>query len=162
MDTRTDRRASNLPLPLGGFIGRARELGTLRGVLPGARLLTLTGPGGVGKTRLALELARASATTSGTVWSWSTWGLTDAKLVSEMVASALGVAQQARRPVATALLDFLRERELLLVLDNCEHLVQACAELAAALLSAAAGLRILATSREPLAVVGETVWQVPS
>jgi predicted ATPase len=157
MDTRTDRRAAPLPLPLTSFVGREQEVAELR------RLLTLTGPGGVGKTRLALELATSvgDAFADGVVLV-ELGALVDPELVPETVASAVGLAEQARRPLTTALLEFLRDRELLLILDNCEHLVQACAELAAALLGAAPGLRVLATSREPLAVVGETAWPVPS
>ncbi len=162
MDSPAAHPAGQLPMPLGTFVGRAHELDTLRQVLPRVRLLTLTGAGGVGKTRLALELARSVGDEFRDRAVMVELGARqDAALVPEAVAAALGVEDRAQRPTALALVDALQDRQLLLILDNCEHLVQACAELATTLLRRCSGLRILTTSREPLGVIGETAWRVP-
>jgi predicted ATPase/DNA-binding CsgD family transcriptional regulator len=151
----------NLPLQLSRFIGRDAELVTVRGKLSSERLVTLTGPGGVGKTRLALEVA-ASLTNchSNGVWLVELGSLTDPHLVPQSVALPLGVRAEAHVPVEQSLLQFLRNRDILLVLDNCEHLVDACAHLAEALLRACPGVTILATSRQPLRIAGEWTWRV--
>jgi predicted ATPase/DNA-binding CsgD family transcriptional regulator len=155
--------AGNLPAPLTSFVGRAREIGDVRGLLAGTRLLTLTGAGGCGKSRLALEVARTRlADTPDGVWIVELAALSDPGLVPHAAAAALRVAERARRPVTETLADALRDRTLLLVLDNCEHLLNACAGLAGTLLRECPGLQILATSREPLGVPGETIWRVPS
>ena len=127
------------------------------------RLLTLIGSGGCGKTRLALETARGLLDDySDGVWLVDLAPLGDPGLVAEVTASAIGVHEQPGQPMLHVLLAHLAERNLLLVLDNCEHLVDACARLVEKLLRACPGVRILATSREPLGVPGETTWRVPS
>ena len=152
----------NLPLQLTSFVGRERELAAVGGLLGTARLLTLTGPGGVGKTRLALEAAAgARATHPQGVWLVELAALADPALVPQAVAAVLGVREEPGRPLLATLADALRPRTLLLVLDNCEHLLDACARLAGALLRGCPRVRLLATSREPLGVAGEAAWPVP-
>lgn len=132
-----------------------RRLGT-------ARLLTLTGVGGVGKTRLALEAAAASRKGfAGGVWLVDLAPVQDPAAVAGVTASALGIPDLSSHPLLEQLADHLAERQCLIVLDNCEHLVDACAELADSLLSAARDLRILATSRHTLGISGEHVFSVP-
>jgi predicted ATPase/transcriptional regulator with XRE-family HTH domain len=151
------------------FVGREEEMAGVRRRLAGHRLVTLTGPGGVGKTRLAVEVAHglaeadseASAIPDG-VWLAELAPLADPDLVPRVVAAAVGVEPDPDGPPVDALADALRDRRLLLVLDNCEHLVDACAALAEALLGACPHLRLLATSREPLGCDGEAVVRVPS
>ena len=153
----------NLPTALTSFVGRERELREVARLLERHRLLTLTGAGGAGKTRLALEAAtaRAGALPDG-VWLVELAGLGDAGLVPAATASALGLTLPSQRPALDGLGAQLAGWRGLLVLDNCEHLVTACALLAERLLGTAPGLRILATSREPLRVAGEVTWRVPS
>jgi predicted ATPase/DNA-binding CsgD family transcriptional regulator len=151
-------------LSLSSFVGREREIFEVRRLLGGTRLLTLTGPGGVGKTRLALEAAHDLESTTTFADGAAFVGLAelaDADLVPQALAAALGIHEEAGRPVHETLRDALRSRQLLLVLDNCEHLVETCAWLAEALLHACPGLTILATSRESLNIAGEMVWPVP-
>jgi predicted ATPase/DNA-binding SARP family transcriptional activator len=154
--------ASGLPHELTSFVGRERELGELAGALEHTRLLTLTGPGGCGKTRLALELAerQAGAYADG-VRLVELAPVADAALVVAEVAGALGVQQRSRRDPVELLAAWLGERRMLLVLDNCEHLIEACATLAERLLRACPNLRVLATSRERLRIGGEVAWRVP-
>ena len=153
----------NLPTPLTSFIGRERELSEVRARLAGARLVTLTGVGGCGKTRLALEVSRAvvDAYPDG-VWLVELAALADAALVPQTVAAVFNMRETPAQPIATALAKELRGRSLLLVLDNCEHLVDASAQLVDALLRACPDLRVLATSREALGLTGEIGWRVPS
>jgi non-specific serine/threonine protein kinase len=153
---------TNLPLQLTSFVGRKRELAAVGAALAGHRLVTLTGPAGVGKTRLALQAATAAleAHPDG-VWLAELGGLADPDLVPQAVAEAAGVREERGRPLAATLADALRERRLLLVLDNCEHLVDACAAVAEALLRAGPGVRVLATSRAPLGAGGEALYPVP-
>ena len=150
--------AHNLPAPLTSLVGRERELQGIGETLVRTRLVTLTGPGGVGKTRLALELARRQARRRpGGVWLVD---LTTAGDVAAETARVLDV-RAARGTTATdALRSYLVDRDVLIVLDNCEHMVDASAELAAALLTTCRGVRIMATSRESLGVGGETVWRL--
>src|SRR5260370_11038948 len=142
-----------LPVPLTRFVGRGQELAEVRHVLETTRLLTLTGAGGIGKTRLALELAQEVIPTYTDGVALAEFAaLADPFLVPQVVASALRVQEQPGRPLLQTLVDALRSRQLLLVLDNCEHLVQTCAELAETLLRACQQARILATSRQPLRI----------
>jgi predicted ATPase/class 3 adenylate cyclase len=155
--------AGNLPAPLTSFIGRERELSELAEVLSGARLLTLTGSGGTGKTRLALQLARESAEQyPDGAWLVELAPVADPGLLVQTVAAALGLREQPGRPLLATLKDALATSEALLLLDNCEHLLDASAALVADLLQSAPGLKVLATSREPLAVSGEVVYRVAS
>jgi predicted ATPase/DNA-binding SARP family transcriptional activator len=153
----------NLPIALTSFIGRDRELREVARLLDRSRLLTLTGAGGSGKTRLALEAAtaRLGACHDG-VWLVELAGLGDPGLVPAATASALGLTLPSQRPALDGLSAQLAQWQMLLMLDNCEHLISACAVLAEHLLGACSGLRILATSREPLRVPGEVTWRVPS
>ncbi|WP_033331043.1 ATP-binding protein [Actinomadura welshii] len=143
------------------FVGRVRELAKARYLLPGTRLLTLTGVGGVGKTRLALQVASTLRTRfPAGVRIVDLAMVRDGRLLETTVAAALGLRDTGRRSLP-ALVDHLADKRLLLVLDNCEHLLQECAELAARLLSGAPRLRILTTSRQALGVAGEQVLVVP-
>jgi predicted ATPase/DNA-binding SARP family transcriptional activator/DNA-binding CsgD family transcriptional regulator len=157
-----DPSPNNLPAPLTSFVGREQALLEVKRLLSMTRLLTLTGAGGAGKTRLALEVARDlfGAYPEG-VWLVELAPLSDPALTPQAVAEALGVREQPGRPLTDALTDHLWAKDSLLVLDNCEHLVDAAAHLAAALLGSCPKLRILATSREPLGVSGEVSWPVP-
>jgi transcriptional regulator with XRE-family HTH domain len=151
-----------LPLPLTSFVGREHAVIEVERLLRTYRLLTLTGPGGIGKTRLALEVARKVApeyTDAAALVDLN--GLSAPELVPETIAAALGVHRSARGNLTEAVADALRSRQLLLLLDNCEHLIEACAQVAAALLQACPNLRVLATSREPLGIAGEVTWIVP-
>ncbi|KAB8196390.1 AAA family ATPase [Nonomuraea phyllanthi] len=164
---------TNLPTPLTSLIGRTEAIEELQWLLRAGRLVTLTGPGGVGKTRLAIETAgRAGPDHPGGVWLVELAGhhrdesppTTDA--LSRTVAAALGLrddnaAIEASVSPSELLANALRAKRLLLVLDNCEHVIESVAKLVELLLRAAPDLRILATSREPLALGGETVWPVP-
>jgi non-specific serine/threonine protein kinase len=154
--------AGNLPAELTSFVGRRGELTEVRRLLAGSRLVTLTGIGGVGKTRLALRAAAGlrRAFRDG-VWLVQLDQVRDEALVGQAVAGALGLQDRAGYAPAVALAEYLAGRQLLLVLDNCEHVVDAAAKLADVLLRAAAGLRVLATSRESLDMAGETVLAVP-
>jgi non-specific serine/threonine protein kinase len=156
------RVTGNLPAELTGFVGRHGELAEVKRLLAGARLVTLTGPGGVGKTRLALRAAAGlrRAFRDG-VWLIQLDQVRDEGLVAQAVASTLGLQDRAGYTPAAMLAEYMAGRQLLLVLDNCEHLVDAAAKLADMLLRAAAGLRVLATSREALTIDGETVLPVP-
>jgi non-specific serine/threonine protein kinase len=156
------RHPGNLPLELTSFVGREREISEVRDLLRETRLLTLTGPGGCGKTRLALAAAsEMDEDFEGGAWWVGLASLSDPDLVPQAVASALGVRETPGRPLVEALADHLGTGEALLVLDNCEHLVDACAALVDALLHACPNLRVLAASREALGVPGETTWPVP-
>jgi predicted ATPase/DNA-binding SARP family transcriptional activator len=155
--------AHNLPVQLTRFIGREQAIAEVRGLLPTTHLLTLAGTGGCGKTRLALQVAadQVEAYRDG-VWFVDLAPLSDPALVPQSVAAALGVREDPERSRAEALTGYLRSRTLLLLLDNCEHLLSACAGLAETLLRACPNLRILATSRETLRVAGEQSYLVPS
>ena len=153
----------NLPEQLTSFVGRDRELDALRGMLQSSRLVTLTGPGGVGKTRLALQAAAELLDGSGDgVWLVELAPLASAEFVATAVSEVLGVRENVGQPVLETLVDALRDRDMLLVLDNCEHVVDATAHLAQALLRSCPNVELLATSREPLGVAGEDVFRVPS
>ena len=152
----------NLPAALTSFVGREQELAEVVGLLGTTRLLTLTGPGGVGKTRLALQAAPALlAGFPDGAWLVELAPLTDPALVAQAVAAVLGRADDADAPPRQTILDTLRDRHLLLLLDNCEHLVEPVAALAGAILAGCPRVCILASSREPLGLPGETIWRVP-
>jgi predicted ATPase/DNA-binding SARP family transcriptional activator len=156
------RQLHNLPARLTSFLGREQELAALGELAGGARLVTVTGAGGAGKTRLAVEFTAAAAGRfADGAWLAGLAGITDPGLVPAQVMAALGVRQTGQTPVLEALRYRLRSAELLLVLDNCEHLPGACAALAGDLLGGCPGLRVLATSREPLGVPGEAVFPLP-
>jgi len=154
---------THLPVHLTSFVGRDAELTQLRELLGQSRVVTLAGAGGVGKTRLAIQVAAQLAGEFGDgVWYVDLAPLTDPELVPVTVARALGLPDQPGRSTMDSLLRFVRDRQLLVVLDNCEHLLDACAELVMAVLSGAARLTLLATSREAIGVAGEVSWRVPS
>lgn len=155
------RRMDNLPLDLTTFVGRRSEMEAIRRLLSTSRLLTLTGLGGVGKTRLAVEVSRRLRRAySDGVWFVALGDVYDSDLVAVAVMDSIGLHTPAKE-ARDALIDYLRNKQILLVLDNCEHLIGASAELAAALLGACAKLRVLATSREPLRISGEQLYPVP-
>jgi predicted ATPase/class 3 adenylate cyclase len=154
---------NNLPVQLTSFIGRERELEESRDLLRRTRLLTLTGPGGIGKTRLALELAAVALDDfEDGAWSVELAAISDPELVAQAVASVLGVKEQAGAAMSETLAALVADRRMLLLLDNCEHLIEACATLASRLLRASDDLKIMVTSREPLRVSGERVFPVPA
>jgi predicted ATPase/DNA-binding CsgD family transcriptional regulator len=153
----------NLPLELTSFVGREREIAEVERLLADHRLLVLHGPGGCGKTRLALKVASdvLEDFEDGACWV-ELASLSDSGLVAQGVARALGVGEVPNQPLIELLEESLRSKATLLVLDNCEHLVESCAALADTLLRSCPNLRVLATSRETLGIVGERAWLVPS
>ncbi|MCA1643976.1 MAG: tetratricopeptide repeat protein [Chloroflexi bacterium] len=145
------------------FVPRAGEVGRVTDRLRASRLVTITGSGGCGKTRLALEVARDHLHTfADGIWLVDLAPLTDASLVSQTIATTLGIRDVPGRPFPDALTDYLRRRDILLILDNCEHVIDACAQVADKLLRSCAYLHVLATSRELLGVEGEATWRVTS
>ena len=151
----------NLPVPLTSLVGRVRELDRIGETLRRTRLVTITGPGGAGKTRLAVELARGQiARRRHGVWLADLATGSDVPDVAAEVARTLGVGVSSGTTATDALRRYLAKREMLLVFDNCEHVVEACADLAVAVLTACPEVRIMATSRESLGVTGETVWRL--
>jgi predicted ATPase len=159
---RPRQQLGNLPVDVTSFVGRRRELSEARRLLGGARLLTLAGAGGVGKTRLALRLAaEVRRTFPDGVWLADLAPLQGGELVAPTVMAALGLVDHSMRLPVDTLVEYVAGKRLLLVLDNCEHVLDWCAVLAARLLSETAGLRILATSRQLLSVEGEQVLEVP-
>jgi non-specific serine/threonine protein kinase len=156
------RRPGELPLEVTGFVGRQRELAGLAGLLRTARLVTVIGPGGVGKTRVALRTAaRVEGQFADGVCLAELGGLRDPDLLPHTVATSLGLPEPDARSEAEAIVEYLRGRELLLILDTCEHLIGACADLAGLVLRHAPGVTILATSRQPLDLPGEHHFQIP-
>jgi len=154
---------NNLPIQLTTLVGREQEVLELKKLLAESRLVTLTGAAGCGKTRLALAVAAELAEEySDGVWFVDLAAITAPTLVPQTVAGALGVQEQPRREITDTLVDYLKPRRLLLLLDNCEHLLRACTALASTLLRSCPDLSILPTSREPLGVPGENSWRVPS
>ncbi len=154
---------NNLPQQVTTFVGREHEIVEVRKLLSATRLLTLCGMGGLGKTRLSLQVAADVLNDyPDGVWFVELASLTDERLVPQAVASVLGVKEEAGRPVTEALMRYVKDRTVLLLLDNCEHLVRACAELAVQLLQSGPDVKILASSREGLHVRGETTYPVPA
>ncbi|MBI3661212.1 tetratricopeptide repeat protein, partial [Candidatus Acetothermia bacterium] len=158
-----DARPNNLPVQVTSFVGRERELAEVKERLKATHVLTLTGLGGTGKTRLSLQAAADLIDDfAHGVWFIELAPLSDPALVPQAVATALGLREEAKRPLVETLIDHLREKQSLLVLDNCEHLIEACARLADSLIRVSPELKILASSREPLRIVGETTYPVPT
>jgi predicted ATPase/DNA-binding CsgD family transcriptional regulator len=148
-----------LPRSLTSFIGRQQELAEVQRLLATERLLTLTGMGGCGKTRLALQAAQAlRAEFAGGVWLLEPASLRDEARLPQLAVKTLGIPQAADRTALESLLEFVSSREMLLVLDNCEHLILGCARLASEIMARSPATRLLATSREPLAIPGEVVY----
>jgi non-specific serine/threonine protein kinase len=154
-----DIKLTNLPEALTSFIGREREMVEIKRLLAGKRLVTIVGAGGIGKTRLALQAAAevVDAYRDG-VWLVELASIRDPSLVPTAVAKSLGVPERSGKPVGESLRAYLKSRQLLLILDNCEHLLDACASLADVLVRGHADLTMLATSREPLRVAGEQTY----
>jgi predicted ATPase/class 3 adenylate cyclase len=159
----TDVVSRHLPAQLTNFVGREAEMHDVRELLAANRLMTLTGAGGAGKTRLAVQVATQMAGEfDNGVWWVDLAPITDPDLLPAVVARAFGLPDQPGLSTMDTLRWFLRERQMLVVLDNCEHLLDACAVLVAEILGAAARVTLLATSREPIGVAGELSWRVPS
>lgn len=155
--------ADHLPVQLTRFVGRDAQIDGLRTALAADRLITLTGAGGVGKTRLAIQVAGRLATDfEAGVWYVDLAPIADPDLVAVVVAAALGLTDQPGRSTTDTLIRFVADRRMLVLLDNCEHLLDAVAELTTALLRVCPDLTLLATSREPIGVAGEVTWRVPS
>ena len=157
------RPSGNLPAALGSFIGREREIAEVKQLLSSNRLVTLTGAGGSGKTRLALKVAQElSGEFENGVWLAELSSLSESALVPQTIASTLNIGEQPGRLLMDSLVDYLSQRQSLLVMDNCEHLISACAQFAETVLQECPGLKVLATSREALGISGEVIWTVPS
>ncbi|MFD4183568.1 ATP-binding protein, partial [Rhodococcus sp. NPDC058514] len=155
--------ALHLPAQLSSFVGRRAEMNEVRQIMADNRLVTLTGAGGVGKTRLAVRVAAQIGGGFGDgVWYVDLAPITDPDLVPVAVIRALGLPDQPSRSTMHSLLRFVGDRRMLLVLDNCEHLLDACAALVVALLGRCPAVTVAATSREPIGVAGEVTWRVPS
>jgi predicted ATPase len=154
---------NNLPTALTNFVGRAREIAEVKRLLTISHLVTLTGSGGCGKTRLSLQVAADLLDTfSGGLWFVELAALSDPAAVPGAGAAVMGIREDPTKPILNTLAESLRTKTVLLILDNCEHLVGACAELTDSLLRSCPNLRIMASSREALGISGETVWRVPS
>lgn len=161
--TANEARATNLPIPLSSFIGHQSETTALKQLLQAdARLVTLTGPGGSGKTRLAIQTATDLDAFPDGVWWVELAALANAAHVVQQIAKTLGVRESTDEPLLETLQAFLRTKQLLLILDNCEHVLAEAARLANELLTHCAQLKIFATSREPLRIAGEQVYPVPA
>ena len=154
---------NNLPAQLSSFIGRVREVAEVRALVKSSRLVTLAGAGGCGKTRLGLQVAAELVDGSGDgVWLVELAAVTDQDAVPAAISQALRLAAQPGRPALEALLDALALQDVLIVLDNCEHLIGGCAKTAEAIVRRCPRVHLLATSREPLGIGGETIFRVPS
>jgi predicted ATPase len=163
MNSSSSGQVHNLRAPLSNLVGRAGEIEAIQGSLQESRLVTLIGAGGVGKTRLALAIAeRVVDSFRDGVWLIELAPVANGDLVAQTVATALNVPEQPGRHIVDSLLDVLYAREQLLVIDNCEHLVQSCAELVEDLLRKCSQVKVLATSRQALRLHGERIWRVPS
>jgi len=158
-----DARPNNLPVQLTSFIGREKEILDIKKLLSGTRLLTLTGPGGTGKTRLSLQAAAELIDDfNNGVWIVELAPLTDPLLISVTIAGALGISGQPGQESFETLLNYLKQKEILIILDNCEHLIDECASITEKLLQSCTGLKIMTTSREALRSQGEIVYRVLS
>jgi non-specific serine/threonine protein kinase len=152
------RHASNLPTDLTSFVGRDKDLRDVRQLISRSRLVSVIGPGGVGKSRLALRVAsQLERSLRDGCWLVELAPVDDPSLLAELVAASLRIPESSGRDSASALAAFVADRELLLVLDNCEQITAACASLLASILPLAPGLRVLATSQEVLGLTGESV-----
>ena len=152
---------TNLPIQLTSFIGRTGDLAEVERLLSEVRLVTLVGPGGCGKTRLAIQIAhRVTKVYENGIWWVDLASLSDPALVLQLIVHALGIRPVADQPMMELLISFVSPKQMLLVLDNCEHLIDACSQVVRRLLTNAPSLRILTTSREALAMVGETIYPV--
>jgi non-specific serine/threonine protein kinase len=158
-----DEAEHNLPGEFSSFVGRGHEVDEVQRLLATSRMVTLVGTGGVGKTRLALRVAAviAGGFRDG-VWLIDLAPLSSGRMLPELVAATLNLHARPGRSTVEVVCEALRNRALLLILDNCEHVIQACAELTDRLLRASHSVRVLATTRERLGLAGETVWRVPS
>ncbi|TYB63163.1 tetratricopeptide repeat protein [Nonomuraea sp. PA05] len=157
-----DTPRHNLPAEPNRFVGRERDLDDLHALFGETRVVTLCGVGGIGKTRLALQVAAGMVRSyPDGLWLVELARLSRAELVEQEVARVLGLCEESARPLLDTMTARLRDQRCLLLLDNCEHLVDKCAELAAALVAGCPWLRILATSREPLRIASELIWRVP-
>jgi predicted ATPase/serine/threonine protein kinase/Tfp pilus assembly protein PilF len=160
--SRTPRVPNNLPHSLTSFVGRRDEMEDVSRLLEQRRLVTLTGAGGCGKSRLAIQIARnVLESVPDGVWLAELASLADPGLLPQRIAGAAGIREEPDRPLIETLRSSFADRTILIVLDNCEHMIPACASVAATLLEAAPGLRLLATSRESLGMDGEVVFRVP-
>lgn len=158
-----DSYPNNLPIQLTSFIGREKEIAEIRSMLKQARLVTLTGSGGTGKTRLALETgAEELASFAHGVWEVELASLSDPAQIIPAIAQVFGLQELPFISLAAQVTNYLREKKLLLILDNCEHLIEACAAHADELLHHCAGLKIIASSREALGIAGEMAYRIPS
>ena len=158
-----DRQPNNLPAQLTSFIGREKEIVEIKSALNESRLVTLTGSGGTGKTRLSIEVGtQLLSNFSNGVWLIELAPLSDESQIIPALAQAFGLQELPFNPLASLVTDYLRDKKLLLILDNCEHLIAACAKLADDLLHQCAGLKILASSREALGIAGEVAYHTPS
>lgn len=154
---------NNLPLQLTSFIGREQELAQVKELLSQSRMLTLIGAGGSGKTRLALQVATSILESyPDGVWLIELASLSDPALLMQTITAVLGIREQAGQPSLTAVTDFVCDKSILLLLDNCEHLIDSCAKVADSLLHACPNLKLLSTSREQLGIEGEHIFYVPS
>jgi predicted ATPase len=153
----------NLPIPMTSFIGREKEITEVKELSQKSRLVTLTGAGGCGKTRLARELAITLVEEyRDGVWFVDLSPVMDPDLIAKSIAEALSIKEEPDKPIIETLINKIKDKSLLILLDNCEHLVQACAEVVNKLLQNAGDIRILATSREALYIPGEVIWRIPS
>jgi predicted ATPase/class 3 adenylate cyclase/DNA-binding CsgD family transcriptional regulator len=154
--------AERLPVQLTSFVGRQSEIAGIREALAQNRLVTLTGAGGAGKTRLAIQIAATATDYANGVWYVDLAPITDPEVVPVTVARALGLLDQPDQSTTEMLRRFIRDRRMLMLLDNCEHMLDASAELITGLLAGCPALTLLTTSREPIGVAGEVSWRVPS
>ncbi len=156
-----DRLANNLPFQVTSFVGREQELAQATDLLASERLLTFVGPGGTGKTRLALQVAAESLESfPDGVWLVELAPLIDPETVAPAVAAAIGIQQDGARPILETLIDALRDQKMLIILDNCEHLLEAAAAVAGTILRSVPGGRLIATSRELLGIAGERTMRI--